>query len=245
MCVKRHLCLFGAISPHAPRLHTAGAHRIEPDVFPVTVIFGAVVQAERRRELSLVTARGRNGVYVIFAIPFRAVGEHLAIGSDTVEVARGKRRHQFRHATVKENLVNARKPVFFSMVAHIEAFAIRRKYMVVVTVIDKVTRHFAHVARRNLVFIDAAFAVESEELAIGAPVGRLNHAVKFVEQFRLSRLDIENFQIRLVAATVPHLARRKLERITYTPRGTEAIHLRHHLHRLRVRHFGAFLETLL
>ena len=245
MGVMCHLRLFGAVDFHAPGLHATAADRIEPDVFSVAVVFRAVIQSECGCELRLVSAGCRNGVNVVFAVPFGAVGEHLSIGSDAVEVAGSKGRHQLRHAAVEENFVEAGKAVFFGVVAYEQAFAIGRKYVVVIAVVHEVAGHFDNGACFDFKFVDAAFAVVGEELSIGAPVGCLDDFVELFEKFRFAGLDIENFQERLVAAAVPDFAGAELEGVRDSPLCTEIVHLRHHLHGFAVWHLGAFFEAFL
>ena len=43
MRIESHLSLLGTIRFHAPCLHTARAHRIEPNVFAIAVVFRAIV----------------------------------------------------------------------------------------------------------------------------------------------------------------------------------------------------------
>ena len=236
MQVVRHLRLRGTVRLHAERLHPPRTFRIEPDEFATAVVFRAVIQPERRRETRLVAAHRRNRVDIVTAVPLGAISERLPVRRNAVEVARRKRRHQARQATVKVNLVNARKPVFFRMVANVNTATVRIEHVVVIAVIDKVTLHKRNLARRHRIPVNAAVAVVREERPVRAPVRRLDHAVEFLEHLDLARLDIEHLQNGLIAAAVPRFARRNLERKTHADAFANLVHQRHELHRLRMRH---------
>ena len=93
MGVVSYLGLFRTVGLHAPGLHAARAYGIEPDVFALQVVFAAVVKSAGVGKAGFVAAPGRNGVDVVFAVSFGAIGQGLAVGGNTVEVAGSQGRH--------------------------------------------------------------------------------------------------------------------------------------------------------
>ena len=104
-------------------------------------------------------------------------------------------------------------------------------------------RDLGNLSAIEFIPVNAAFAVVRQEPAVGTPVRRLDDAVKFLEPHDFARFDVKNFQERLVSRTVPHLRRRQFERVRNAPTLAEVVHLRHHLHGLRMRHRLAFQKA--
>lgn len=211
MFVVRHLSLSGAIRFHAPCLHATCAYGVEPDVFAVAVVFGTIVQAASCREARLVSACSGDGVDVVFAIAFSAVSKRFSVGRNSVEVAWCKGRYEHGQATVEEDFVDARKSVFFCVVAYVEAASVWGEDVVVVAVVYVVAWHFDDIACGDVAcsaafqvqFVNASVAVVGEKRAVCAPVGSLDDAVEFLECLHFACFNVENLQDGLVAATVP------------------------------------------
>ena len=58
--------LFAAVGVHAPDLHQAAAHGVEPDLLSVRRVFGAVAEAGREGEAGLLAALHGNGVCLLY-----------------------------------------------------------------------------------------------------------------------------------------------------------------------------------
>ena len=85
--VKGHLGLFGAVCLHAPDLHESGAYGIEPDVLSAGGIFRSVIQTFGSGQAGFFTSFRRDGIDVIVAVSFGAIGKLFAVGAPAVEVA--------------------------------------------------------------------------------------------------------------------------------------------------------------